>query len=50
MIIDTTQTKIERDLQLADVQEQLRLTANDPNLTICNGHIWFGSVHTADSW
>jgi hypothetical protein len=46
MIIDTTKTKAESNFQLADIQEQLRLTANDPNLRVgdydwggCSCHI-----------
>ncbi len=38
MIVDTTRTKIEWDMTIADVQEQLRLTANDPDLTIVCGY------------
>ncbi|MHA2279890.1 MAG: hypothetical protein ACXAC5_03310 [Promethearchaeota archaeon] len=33
MIVDTTQTKIERDLNIAHVQAQLAQIVNDPNLT-----------------
>ncbi len=39
MIIDTTQTKIERAISKSRFQEQLRLTANDPNLVI-NTRYW----------
>ncbi len=38
MIIDTTQTTIERKLMIADTQEQLRLTASDPDLVITTIH------------
>ncbi len=36
MIVDTTQTKVESDMQLA-------LAVNAPGM-------WFSSVHTPDSW
>jgi len=46
MIIDLTQTKMERDICIANLQEQLRQTHNNPNIkfgcscgkNICYGH------------
>ncbi len=38
MIIDTTKTKMDGDLAVANVMEQLKQVANDPNLTIVTGH------------
>ncbi len=51
MIIDTTQTKMELRVDIADIKEQLTRVANDPNLVLTTGPIWFGPIHTPNnSW
>ena len=53
MIIDLTKSKlerkIERNVNIMDIQRQLEQAANDPNLTMVTP-MWFASIHTPKTW
>ena len=53
MIIDTAQTKIELDIDFANLQEQLRQTPGNPNIRFgcsCGKNICYGHAPKPRNW